>query len=298
MNMVQLPIEQIEIPADHVRSNLDEQKLTDLVSSISEVGLLHPIIVIADGERYKLVAGARRLAACIKLGYERIPAFVLSGDASVRQIQIIENIQREDLNPVDRAEAVQLFIQENKLSVLQASKRLGVPRTTINDWLSILDLDEKYQNAVINNYYGGSSSLTLSHVGLAKRFARKVGSEKMVNTVLDAVLYYGLTRAETRRILKLVGSARNLSIDQAVRKVRLIPQKRDVKEETSTWSVEQLVDSLSKSGDFLVKTKPDNLRLLSVDQRREVARRARALQKLLDEVLEVVEAPNLESSIS
>lgn len=298
MNMVQLPIEQIEIPADHVRSNLDEQKLTDLVSSISEVGLLHPIIVIADGERYKLVAGARRLAACIKLGNERIPAFVLSGDASVRQVQIIENIQREDLNPVDRAEAVQLFIQENKLSVLQASKRLGVPRTTINDWLSILDLDEKYQNAVINNYYGGSSSLTLSHVGLAKRFARKVGSEKMVNTVLDAVLYYGLTRAETRRILKLVGSARNLSIDQAVRKVRLIPQKRDVKEETSTWSVEQLVDSLSKSGDFLVKTKPDNLRLLSVDQRREVARRARALQKLLDEVLEVVEAPNLESSIS
>lgn len=289
MNMVELPLEQITVPADHVRSNLDQVKLEDLKNSIAEVGLLQPIIVIEDGEHYRLVAGARRLASCIRLGYETIPALVLSEDASVRQVQIIENIQREDLNPVDRAVAVQLFIQENKLSVLKASQKLGVPRTTINDWLAVLDLDEKYQNAVINNYYGGSSPLTLSHVSLAKRFANKVGSENMLNVVLDAILHYGLNRAETRRVLKLVESAKDLSIDQAVRMVRLIPRKRDSNEEPPSWSVEKLVDSLSKSGDYLVKTKPDDLRQLDDEQRKELARRARALQRLLDEVLEAVE---------
>ncbi|HHX01584.1 MAG TPA: ParB/RepB/Spo0J family partition protein [Firmicutes bacterium] len=288
MTLVQVPIDQIEVAADHLRSTLDQQKLVDLINSVAEVGLLHPILVIETEEGYRLIAGYRRLMACKELGFDTITAFVLSKDASLRQIQIVENIQREDLNPIDRAMAVQLFIQENKLSVLQASKQLGIPRTTINDWLTVLDLPQQYQNAVLNNYYGGSSPLTLSHVGLAKRFANKIGSEKMLNVVLDAVLYYNLSRAETRTILKLVAGAKDLSIDQAVRKVRLMPQERDRKDGSPAWSVEQLMASLTKSGDYLVKTDFESLQTLSDKQKQEVIRRARALKLLLDDVIEKI----------
>lgn len=284
--LVQVPVDQIEIVSDHLRSGLDQQKLADLISSIAEVGLLHPILVVETEEGFRLVAGYRRLMACRELGFETIAALVLSKDAQLRQIQIIENIQREDFNPIDRAAAIQLFIQENRLPVLQASKQLGIPRTTINDWLAVLDLPPRYQNAVLNNYYGGSSSLTLSHVGLAKRFAKKMENEKMLDVVLDAVLYYNLSRSETRKVLKLVANARNLSIDQAVRKVRLIPQAREQKEEIPAWSVEQLMASLTRSGDYLVKADIESFTILNEKQRQEVIRRARALKQLLDDMIE------------
>lgn len=288
MTVVQVPVDQIEVAADHLRSTLDQQKLTELANSIAAVGLLHPILVMENTAGYQLIAGYRRLAACKALGLDTIAAFVLSQDASTRQIQIVENIHREDLNPIDRAAAVRLFIQENQLSVSEAGRRLGIPRTTINDWLAVLDLPERYQDAVLNNYYGGSSPLTLSHVGLAKRFAAKLGSEKMLEVVLDAVLYYSLSRAETRQVLKLVLEAKDLSIDQAVRKVRLIPQERSRKAQSPDWSVDQLMTSLSKSGDVLVKADIERLRTLSENQKQEVIRRARVLQQLLSAMIEQI----------
>ena len=113
-----------------------------MANSIAEVGLLHPILVVEQETGFRLIAGYRRLTACKTLGLDTIAAFVLSKDASTRQIQIVENVHREDLNPIDRAAAVQLFIQENQFSVSEAAKRLGIPRTTINDWLAVLDLPD------------------------------------------------------------------------------------------------------------------------------------------------------------
>lgn len=296
MTLVQVPVDQIEVASSYLRSSWDQQKLADLANSIAEVGLLHPILVVEQETGFRLIAGYRRLTACKTLGLDTIAAFVLSKDASTRQIQIVENVHREDLNPIDRAAAVQLFIQENQFSVSEAAKRLGIPRTTINDWLAVLDLPDRYQNAVLNNYYGGSSPLTLSHVGLARRFANKMGSKKMFEVALDAVLYYSLSRNETRKVLKLVADAKNLSIDQAVRKVRLIPQERDREAKAPAWTVEQLMSFLSKSGDYLVKADFQHLHALSEKQKQEVIRKAKALQQLLNDMIEKISQPPVSKS--
>jgi len=294
--VVQLPVEQIILPDDHVRTDMDKAKLANLAASIDEVGLLQPVIVVEQENGYLLVAGVRRLLACKLLGVAEVPALILSNDAAVRQVQIIENIQREELNPIDRAMAIKLFIDEHNLSIVQVAEQLGVPRTTLNDWLSVLDIEERYQNALINNYYGGSSPLTISHITLAKRFAKKLGSDSMVNVVLDAVLDYGLTRTETKRVLELIDRNRDLSIEQAVRKVRHIPKSREGNNsESHEWSVEKLFDSLSKSGDYLVKTNVNALRSLQVKERRELLRRAKALQRLLSEVINAIDDQSTEN---
>lgn len=290
MDIIQLPIEQIVLPDIQLRSEICEQKLSELANSIEAVGLLQPILVMEKQQKYQLVSGTRRFVACKQLGEKIIPAIVLSSDQSIRQIQIIENVQREDLNPVDRAVVIKLLLEEKQMSKTQLSYQLGVPRTTLNDWLAIIDLNPHYQQAVVNNYYGGSSPLTLSHISLAKRFAKKMGSSKLVNAVLDAVLYYGINRTETRKVLKLVACAKDLSIDQAVRKVRLIPKERQhSSSRDNEWHWDTLVSSLTKSGDYLVKTNRSKLLELTLEQRQELVRKSKALQKLLDQVVQEID---------
>lgn len=285
MGIVELLIDRIIIPKDHLRSRVCEQKIKELGESIAEVGLLQPILVREQDTDYCLISGERRLRACQSIKMETIPAIVLSGDFSVRQIQIVENVQREDLNPIDRARVIELFMQEADLTKVKASKLLGIPRTTLTEWLAVLDLAERFQDALINNYYGGSSPLTVSHVNLSKRFAKKLGSEKLVDVVLDSVLYYGLTRSETRKVLNLVTKAGDISIEQAVRKIRLVPQKYSKNLSNEQWHVEKLVSYLSQSGDYLVKTKTSDLQELNSKERQELARQSKALQKLLNQVL-------------
>lgn len=285
MELIKLAIEEIILPEKMIRSCYSDQSMLDLANSIEEVGILQPIVVMEANEKYLLVAGARRVEACKRLGQKYIPAVILSGDLSVRQMQIVENIQREQLNPVDRAVAIKLLMEEDKLTKTEVSRRIGVPRTTVNDWLDILTVDERFQQAVINNYYGGSSPLTISHISLARRFAKKLQSEKLVPVVLDAVIYYSLSRGETRKVLQIVRSAKNYSLEAAIRKVRLSPGADTQVNGQEEWQVEKLLSSLSRSGDYLVKTSSDNLAQLSTGERHELVRRTNALRKLLDQVI-------------
>lgn len=286
MQVSQLLISEICVGEEkHVRSRLDSNTLDGLSGCIDDVGVLQPILVMKSEEGYLLVAGARRLAACKQLGHPTIPALVLSEDSCVRQIQLIENLQREDLNPLDKAVAVRMYMSEDKLSKTAVAKKLGIPRTTLNDWLDILTVDSRYQDAVLNNYYGGSSPLTLSHITLAKRYAMKKNSDKLVNVVLDSVLYYALNRTETKKVLELVGSATDLSIEDAIRKLRLIPKDAPKQEGNEEWDVDKLVSFLAKSGDYLVKTELTKLNELEGEQRQELLRQSRVLSSLLAEVI-------------
>lgn len=285
MEIVEISIDEISISNGYLRSHISEQKISELAHSIAEVGLLQPIIVTQKKKAYILISGGRRLKACQLIDKKTIPAIILSGDQSGRQIQIIENIQREDLNPIDRARIIELFMQEGNLTKVEASERLGIPRTTLIEWLNVLDLAERFQDALLNNYYGGSSPLTVSHVNLGKRFAKKMGSETLMATALDAILYYGLTRSETRKVLDLVSTAKNISITDAVRKVRLMPQSSKTQQTPDNWHLEKLVSYLAQSGDYLVKTKSSHLHELNGKERHELVRQAKALQKLLNQVL-------------
>jgi ParB family chromosome partitioning protein len=277
-------------PGKNMRTFYREDGVQGLADSMEEVGLLAPVLVRQVGDAYELVAGRRRFEAARKNGYKSIPAVVLSTDLSVRQVQLVENLQREDLNPIDKAHAVQAFIEEGNLSKSEAAARLGVPRTTLTDWLQVLDVPSKYQAAVMSNFYGGKSALTASHITLAKRFAQKVNSPHMLEVILDGVIDYGLSRAETKRVIDMMLRSRDLSLENAVHMVRRKPRQTAARRgEPGEWRVQDVVASLSQSGDYLVKCDPQKVLNLNDMEKRELLRISRALMYLLQDVTAQIE---------
>lgn len=223
--------EYVDIPVDRIRCDqqvrrtFSEESIGGLAQSLKEVGMLHPVLVMPDEEDgyYRLVSGERRLRAAIRAGETVVPALVLRNlRGSITQIQLIENLQREDLNPVERALAIQAFMEQERLSKAAAAARLGVPRTTLTDWLDVLELEPRHQAALVDNFMGGDSPLTLSHVSEAKALAARLGSPGIASVLLDAVLEYRLSKAETRQVAQMVRENSNVSIHQAIRMVRAL----------------------------------------------------------------------------
>ena len=218
-----IPLDRIRADQEQIRRSFQEESLEGLARSIREVGMLHPVLVapLEDGETYRLISGERRLRAAQRAGEQMIPALVLEVlPASATRIQLIENLQREDLNPIERALGIRALMEKEGLSKAAAAARLGVPRTTLTDWLDVLDLEPRHQAALVDNFLGRDSPLTVSHVAEAKALAARLGSPRIASVLLDAVLEYRLSKAETRQVAQLVRSSGDLSIVQAVRMVR------------------------------------------------------------------------------
>lgn len=297
MRVVELPVDQICL-GENMRTFCREEGLQGLADSMEEVGLLSPVLVRQVEDRYELVAGRRRYEAARIRGQKTVPAVVLSSELSVLQIQLVENLQREDLNPIDKAHAVKAFMDEGKLSKSEAAARLGVPRTTLTDWLQVLDVPPKYQAAVMSNFYGGQSALTASHITLAKRFAQKVNSPHMMEVILDGVIDYGLSRAETKRVIDMMLRSQDLSFEDAVRLVRRKPRQQETLHRGSrAWSVRDALASLSQSGHYLAKCDPEDLNSLSEVEKRELLRLSRVLMNLLEDVAAQISVAEEHTSI-
>ena len=127
------------------RQSFSEKELAELADSIREKGVLQPIVLRAtDGEKpYELVAGERRLRACEEIGIREIPALVQHlSDKQALECTIIENAQREDLNPVEEARAFKMLISEFGLNQTDVAQAVGKNRTTISNSIRLLQLDE------------------------------------------------------------------------------------------------------------------------------------------------------------
>lgn len=220
MGPMKLRVDEIAIPSTQVRGLRSTESLEGLANSMSEVGLLHPILVKPVEKGYELVAGLRRLMAARQAGYTHIPAIPLSAEMDTLQVQLVENLQREDLNPVERAQAVDSFMRLHKLSKSEAARRLGVPRTTLTDWLDLLCVPHRFQAAVVDNFNGGDSPLTTSHVSEALALAKRLNSPKIAHVLLDAVLKHKLSKAETREVARMVRQSSDTSIEEAIEAVR------------------------------------------------------------------------------
>ena len=148
-SVVDLKINDISPNNGQPRKNFNDDALNELASSIEENGVIQPIIVQRKGEGYRIVAGERRWRAARIAGLSVIPAIVrdLSDKETMAQA-LIENIQREDLNPIEEASAMQNLLKTHKLTQEQLAKKLGKPRATIANTLRILNLDESLQEFV------------------------------------------------------------------------------------------------------------------------------------------------------
>lgn len=143
-NLVELPIKDIRPNPFQPRQDVDPASLEELVSSIKQAGLLQPIVVRranGGGGGYELIAGERRLRACQQLGWERIPAVQREADdRTLLTLALIENLQRDDLSPVDEARGYDRLIAEFSLAQQDVADAVGRDRSTVANALRLLKL--------------------------------------------------------------------------------------------------------------------------------------------------------------
>ena len=148
-SVVELKINDISPNNGQPRKTFNDDALNELASSIEENGVIQPIIVQRKGDGYRIVAGERRWRAARIAGLSVIPAIVRDlTDRETMEQALIENIQREDLNPIEEAAAMQNLLKTHKLTQEQLAKKLGKPRATIANTIRILNLDESLQEFV------------------------------------------------------------------------------------------------------------------------------------------------------
>ncbi|MBI2923606.1 MAG: ParB/RepB/Spo0J family partition protein [Planctomycetes bacterium] len=127
----------------------DPVEVEELAGSIREQGLIQPIVVRKVDNGYQIVAGERRFRACQKLGRETIPALVREfDDKGMLEVALVENLQRKDLNPIEKAQAFKALIDRFRLTHEAVSTRLGLERSSVTNFLRLLDLPESVRDAV------------------------------------------------------------------------------------------------------------------------------------------------------
>jgi ParB family transcriptional regulator, chromosome partitioning protein len=141
-----IPLSSIRPNPQQPREHFDEESLAALAESIREVGVLQPVLVRPGGDGFELIAGERRWRAARRIGLQTIPAIVRTADdASMLQQAIVENVQREELNPLEEAAAYQQLIEDFSLTHDDVATRVGKSRTTITNTLRLLQLPPSIQ---------------------------------------------------------------------------------------------------------------------------------------------------------
>ncbi|MGB4131078.1 MAG: ParB/RepB/Spo0J family partition protein [Tepidanaerobacteraceae bacterium] len=151
-NVQEIDIKKIVANEKQPRRGFDESKLEELADSMKQHGVLQPVILRKKGNKYELVAGERRWRAAAKAGIEKIPAIVRElNDSDVMEIALIENLQREDLNPIEEAMAYKRLMDDFGLTQEELSKRVGKSRSQIANTVRLLNLDKEIQDLVYEN---------------------------------------------------------------------------------------------------------------------------------------------------
>lgn len=148
--LADLPVSAISPSPYQPRRHFDEEKLEELAQSIREQGLIEPVVVRKRGaDGYELIVGERRWRAYQSLGIDAIPARILDvADSRMRELGLIENLQRDDLNPLEIAVAMELLRQEHGFTHEVIAKRLGISRAKVSNALRLLDLPEEVKTLV------------------------------------------------------------------------------------------------------------------------------------------------------
>lgn len=181
------------------RRDMDAEALEGLAESIRQAGVLQPVMVRRQGEMYELVVGERRLRAANMAGLDKIPAVVREvPDEQMLELALIENVQREDLNPIEKARAMRRLIEELKLTQEQVGQKLGLERPTIANSLRLLELPDEIQEMVSRGTLSAGHARAL--LALDDDAQRLALARKVVKT--------GLSVRETERLAASLGAKR------------------------------------------------------------------------------------------
>lgn len=148
-----LPIDALDPNQFQPRSSIDSKSVLSLAASIKQSGLLQPIAVRRQGDRYQIIAGERRWRAAQSIGLLEVPVIVReTTDEEMLELALVENIHREDLNAIDRARAYREFCDRFSLKPEEVARRVGEDRTTVVNYLRLLDLSSAIQEMVAQGW--------------------------------------------------------------------------------------------------------------------------------------------------
>ena len=141
----------IKANKDQPRKSFDPEKISELAQSIKEHGVIQPIILKKEGDIYVVIAGERRFRASKSIGLTEIPAIIMDlSNKEVLEVSLIENIQREDLNPIEEAVAYRKLLVDFNLTKEEISRKISKSRTAIANCMRLLNLDQRVQDYIID----------------------------------------------------------------------------------------------------------------------------------------------------
>ncbi|GGB75851.1 chromosome partitioning protein ParB [Flavobacterium suaedae] len=183
-NIIELDIEAIEINPFQPRTNFNEESLTELSTSIKELGVIQPITVRKlDYNKYQLISGERRLRASKMAGLTQVPAYIrLADDNESLTMALVENIQRHDLDPIEIALSYQRLMDEVQLTQEQMSDRVGKKRSTIANYLRLLKLDPIIQTGIRDGFISmghGRAIINIEDLDAQADIYQKIVSENL-----------------------------------------------------------------------------------------------------------------------
>ncbi len=194
-----LKITQIEPNKDQPRKNFDDEQTEALANSIKEYGVIQPIIVVENGNRYKIVAGERRWRAAKKAGLKEIPVIIRQySEREVAQIALIENLQRENLNPIEEALGYQTLMDKFDMTQEEVSSKIGKSRSAVANSVRLLSLDKPIQEKLI------SGEISSGHA----RALLSISDKEIKNMVLESIISKGLNVRQAEALARQLQNAR------------------------------------------------------------------------------------------
>jgi ParB family chromosome partitioning protein len=187
------PIEQIRPNRNQPRKHFAPEKLEELAASIREKGIIQPLVVTRKDGFYEIIAGERRWRAAQKAGLHEIPVVIReASDAVVMELALIENIQRQDLNAIEEAEAYRSLVEQFSISQEDVARRVGKSRTAVTNALRLLKLPESIQHDIIEE------RLSMGHA----RALLALESPELIDTARHEILHRQLSVRATEELVR------------------------------------------------------------------------------------------------
>ena len=178
-SIVNLPVSRIKTNPSQPRSNFNEESLKELSISIAELGIIQPITVRKmKADEYQLISGERRLKATVLADIDKIPAYIrLANDSELLEMALVENIQREDLDPIEIALSYQRLLVEINLTQEKLSDRIGKKRSTIANYIRLLKLDPVIQTGIRDKFVSmghGRALINIPDLSIQVKLYKKI----------------------------------------------------------------------------------------------------------------------------
>jgi ParB family chromosome partitioning protein len=186
------------------RQAFDDQEIEALADSIREHGLLQPVVVRRNGERYQIIAGERRLRAAIKAGFDHVLAQVKeAGEREMAELALVENLQRKDLNPLEKATAFQSYLHRYGCTQEELASRLKLDRSTIANLIRLLELPATVQDAVRQGRISQGHARALLPLGDEREqvaFLARIEKEGLSVRATESLVQEAVRRADAERL--------------------------------------------------------------------------------------------------